>query len=82
MDKGQCFLSEFYFPERLRNIMLNDAKSPERTEEIRLIAEKPLCVLKKSGLYFLSENGVSVEREKGAVFGKKEDIGQGSAGDA
>ena len=72
MDKGQCFLSEFYFPERLRNIMLNDAKSPERTEEIRLIAEKPLCVLKKSGLYFLSENGVSVEREKGAVFGKKE----------
>lgn len=72
MDKGLCFLSENYFPERLRNIMLNDAKSPERTEEIRLIAEKPLCVLKKSGLYFLSENGIPVERGKGAVFGKEE----------
>lgn len=72
MDKGLKFLANNYFPERLKKIMLSDLASPERTEEIRLKAKGALCVLKKSGLYFLGENGESTEYEKAAFFSKEE----------
>ncbi|MDO5479970.1 MAG: stage III sporulation protein AA [Clostridia bacterium] len=72
MDKGLEFLANNYFPERLKKIMLSDLASPERTEEIRLKAKEALCVLKKSGLYFLGENGESTEYEKAAFFSKEE----------
>ncbi len=72
MDKGLKFLANNYFPERLKKIMLSDLASPERTEEIRLKAKGALCVLKKSGLYFLGENGETAEYEKAAFFSKEE----------
>ncbi len=72
MDKGLKFLSENYFPERLKKIMLADLAAPERTEEIRIKANDAVCVLKKSGLYFLGENGETTEYEKAAFFSKEE----------
>ncbi len=72
MDKGLKFLAEEYFPERLKNIALKHIYAPEKTEEFRLCAGHFLTVLKKSGLYFLSEEGVCVEEEKAARFSKEE----------
>ena len=68
MDMGLKFLSENYFPERLKKIMLADLAAPERTEEIRIKANDAVCVLKKSGLYFLGENGETTEYEKAAFW--------------
>ncbi len=72
MDKGLKFLAEEYFPERLKEIALKHAASPERTEEIRLNAGYGITVLKRTGLYFLSEEGECVEEEKAACFRAEE----------
>ena len=72
MDKGMEFLSEYYFPERLKRIVKADLLSPERTEEIRIKANSALCVVKKSGTYFLSESGYTTEENKAAFFSAEE----------
>lgn len=72
MDKGLEFLAEYYFPERLKRIAMADRLSPERTEEIRLKADFPIAVMKKSGLYFLSETGFQTEYKDAAFFSKEE----------
>ncbi len=72
MDKVLKFLSEYYFPERLKKIALADCLCEERTEEIRIGAGKPLALVKKSGIYFVSGDGVVTSCEKGAFFTKEE----------
>lgn len=65
-------LAERYFPERLKKIAIADASAPEATEEIRLSAGREAAVLKKSGLYFISESGECVDKGRGAVFSFEE----------
>lgn len=72
MNKGLKFLAERYFPQRLKNIALKDVNSPEETEEIRLSAGREAAVLKRSGIYFISESGECRERGNGAVFSQEE----------
>lgn len=72
MDKELTFLAEYYFPERLRKIVLADSLSPEKTEEIRVKADSAVSVMKKSGIYFLSETGYPTELCKAAFFTKQE----------
>lgn len=72
MNKGLKFLAERYFPQRLKNIALEDAKSPEETEEIRLSAGREAAVLKRSGIYFISDTGECRKKGNGAVFSQEE----------
>lgn len=72
MNKELERLAEEYFPKRLLSIALADAQAPEQTEEIRIIAGGPLAVMKKSGLYFLSETGATVDYPRAARFSADE----------
>ena len=72
MDKELTFLAEYYFPERLKKIVLADSHSSEKTEEIRVKADSAIAVMKKSGIYFLSETGYATEYRKAAFFTKEE----------
>lgn len=72
MDESLKALAERYFFGRLKNIALADAEAPERTEEIRLYSGKEAAVVKKSGIYFISESGECVARGRGAVFSPSE----------
>ena len=53
-------LSDEYFDGRLKSIFSEVINSYENVEEIRITANAPLCVLRKSGIYFISESGVEV----------------------
>ena len=72
MDKELVFLAENYFPDKLKKIALSDSLSPEKTEEIRIGTDKAVVFIKKSGIYFMSEEGVTSEYRKAAVFSKEE----------
>lgn len=72
MDEELRKLAEDYFPPRLKKILLADARSPEKTEEIRLISGRGLSVMKKSGLYFMDENGISTEEKTAATVSREE----------
>lgn len=72
MNKELKRLAEDYFPKRLLSIALADAEGPEPTEEIRITAGGPLAVVKKSGLYFLSEAGATTDYRRAAFFSIEE----------
>ncbi len=72
MDKELEFLAEYYFPDKLKKIALADSLSPEKTEEIRIGTNRAVAFLKKSGIYFMSEKGVTTEYGKAAFFSREE----------
>lgn len=72
MNRELKRLAENYFSKRLLSIALADAEAVEQTEEIRITAGGPLAVMKKSGLYFLSETGATTDCRRAAFFSAQE----------
>lgn len=68
MNEGLKPLAERYFSGRMKDILLADSDSPDETYEYRLFSGKEVAVVKKSGVYFISETGECVSHGRGAHF--------------
>lgn len=72
VNEGLKPLAERYFSGRMKDILLADSDSPDETYEYRLFSGKEVAVVKKSGVYFISETGECVSHGRGAHFSPSE----------